>query len=195
MTLDNNQFELTSQGIDIPDDIKEIILTPTQINMVKKINEAIDKGFDQSFPKDNETDYDFDSDTHQIDCKYYTIEQMNEKKINSIKYFSILHLNIHSLQFHIEELKIALQLINLKFDFICITESKIIKNCPPKIDIKIKGYQDPTGTPTEAEKGGVLIYIKEGIDFKPREDLNIYRSKELESFFIEASIKKETTPS
>ena len=41
------------------------------------------------------------------------------------------------------------------------------------------------GTPTEATKGGVLMYIKEGINYKPRPDLNIYKPKELESFFVE----------
>ena len=39
--------------------------------------------------------------------------------------------------------------------------------------------------PTDASKGGVLIYVKEGIDFKRREDLNMHKSKELESYFIE----------
>ena len=41
-------------------------------------------------------------------------------------------------------------------------------------------------------KGGVLIYIKNGINFKPRNDLIIYKSKELESFFIEINNPKET---
>ena len=37
-------------------------------------------------------------------------------------------------------------------------------------------------------KGGVLIYAKNGINFKPRHDLNtlVYKDKVLESFFIEA---------
>ena len=30
------------------------------------------------------------------------------------------------------------------------------------------------------------MYVKEGIDYKPRQDLNIYKAKELESCFIEA---------
>ena len=112
---------------------------------------------------------DIENEIHPIDCKYYT-EEFNEKHFNSAKYFSILHLNIHSLQLHIEELRIALKLINLKFDFICITESKIRKNCKPKIDITIHDYQIPVGTLTEATKGGGgggggLIYAKEGIDF------------------------------
>ena len=39
--------------------------------------------------------------------------------------------------------------------------------------------------PSHASKGGVLIYIKEGIDYKPRDDLKIHKEKELESYFIE----------
>ena len=42
-------------------------------------------------------------------------------------------------------------------------------NCEPKIDIQIPNYQYPIGTPTEAAKGGVLIYAKEGITIEPRE--------------------------
>ena len=30
-----------------------------------------------------------------------------------------------------------------------------------------------------------ISIVKEGIDFKPREDLNMHKSKELESYFIE----------
>ena len=44
--------------------------------------------------------------------------------------------------------------------------------------------------PTEASKGGVLIYVKEGIGTIPREDLNMHKSKELESYFIEAINEK-----
>ena len=75
-------------------------------------------------------------------------------------------------------------MLEFKFDIICLSESKIQKDCDPKIDINIDGYQFPVGTPTESAKGGVLIYVKNGINFKPRNDLAIYKSKELESFFI-----------
>ena len=33
--------------------------------------------------------------------------------------------------------------------------------------------------PTDASKRGVLIYIKKGIDYKPREDLKMHKSKEV----------------
>ena len=83
-------------------------------------------------------------------------------------------------------------MLNFKFDFICISESKIKEGSEPRTDIKIDGYQPPVGTPTEAEKGGVLIYAKIGINCKPRTDLNIYKSKELESYFLEVIDPKET---
>ena len=39
--------------------------------------------------------------------------------------------------------------------------------------------------PTEFSNGGTLLYIKQGINYKLRKDLQIYKSKELESTFIE----------
>ena len=41
-------------------------------------------------------------------------------------------------------------------------------------------------------KGGVLIYVKKGINFKPHIDLNLYKSKELESYFIEIVNQKQS---
>ena len=125
-----------------------------------------------------------------IQCNYFSTEEFKKKKFDSSREFSILHLNIHSVEAHIEELRIALQIINYEFDFICLTESKIKKNSEPKIDIKIPNYQNPIGTPTEAAKGGVLLYVKEGISVEPRDDLTIYKEKELESYFIEVVNQK-----
>ena len=177
--LDNNHFDLAIKAIDCPDEFNanDIQLSQSQKEMIKKINQAISTGLCND---------DDDDDINPVDCKYYTIDEHNNKKFNSIKHFSLLHLNIHSLEFHIEELRTALKLVNIKFDFICITETKINKNKEPISDLNIEGYQDPVGMPTEAQKGGVCIYSKIGIDWKPRNDLNMHKSKELESYFIEA---------
>ena len=101
--------------------------------MVRRINQAISNGFDLESDK-----IDCDNKEVAINCKYYTTDNFNNQKFNSIKHFSILHLNIHSLEFHIEELRIALKLLNLKFDFICISESKIKIGIDPKIGITIE---------------------------------------------------------
>ena len=40
-------------------------------------------------------------------------------------------------------------------------------------------------TPTESSAGGTLLYVANQLSYKPRLDLNIYRSNELESTFID----------
>ena len=92
---------------------------------------------------------------------------------------------MHSLQLHFDKLKLMLQLLDFKFDIIALSETKIEKDKSPIIDISLEGYHKPVGTPTESTKGGVLIYVSDKLDFKPRNDLNTYESKKVESMFIE----------
>ena len=40
-------------------------------------------------------------------------------------------------------------------------------------------------TPNESSAGGTLLYVANHLSYKPRLDLNIYKSNELESTFIE----------
>ena len=40
-------------------------------------------------------------------------------------------------------------------------------------------------TPTNSTKGGVLIYVKSGLNFKLGTDLYVYKDNELKSLFIE----------
>ena len=63
-----------------------------------------------------------------INCSYYSTDEFANLKLNPIKNFSIIHLNIHSIELHIEELRLTLELLNFHFDIICISESKIQKD-------------------------------------------------------------------
>ena len=186
LNLNDNDFHLTMNGINYNEEIEspDIFLTDTQLAFMKKINNVIAKGFD--YDDNNDTnDEDNDENIAMIDCKYYTIDTFNNQKFKERTFFSILHLNIHSVAFHIDELRLTLKLIKTPFDFICLTESKIQVDQVVKVNIDIDGYQSPVGTPTESSKGGVLIYVKNDINFFPRPDLDIYKSRELESYFIE----------
>ena len=73
-----------------------------------------------------------------------------------------------------------------KFDVIGISETKINKNKSPIFDINMEDYKC-YHTPSEAEKGGAMLYIQNDITSKPRNDLDslVYKSKQLESIFIE----------
>ena len=48
----------------------------------------------------------------------------------------------------------------------------------------MKGYSHESCT-TESASGGTLLYISNHLSYKPRNDLCIYKSTELESTFIE----------
>ena len=46
-------------------------------------------------------------------------------------------------------------------------------------------------TATEFSNGGTAIYIKKGLNYKLRKDFEIYKSKQLESTFIEVNLENE----
>ena len=188
--LNNNEFFVTvKKGVINPNDI-HLDFTPSdfQQNVFDQLNTAINNN---AFDLDTDEGDNGDS-IPTIDCKYYSVEEFASSNFNPGKNFSVLHYNIHSVQLHIEELRVALLLLNFTFDIICISESKILKDIDPIVDISIEGYQAPISVPTEATKGGVLIYVKTGVKFKPRDDLKIYKSKELESTFIEIINEKDS---
>ena len=140
-----------------------------------------DKDHDYSNQPDNEFD-------QPLTCSYFSCEDFVNAKIEASKNFSILHLNIHSIQCHVEELRVLLHALDFKFDIVAISESKL--KCESQIDITIPGYHSPHCKFTEAEKGGTILYISKEHNYKPRKDLEIYESKELESSFVEIINKK-----
>ena len=188
-TLNDNQFEIcVKKGLNfLLDEDAGFKHSASDQQLFNKLNYAINNNAFGQTEEDND-----DTNEASIDCKYYSSNEFVSAKFDSSKSFSILHLNIHSIEKHIDEFRVVLAMLEFKFDILCLSESKIINGFDPKVDINIDGYQSPVGTPTVSTKGGVLIYVKNGINFKPRNDLLIYKSKELESFFIEIINPKET---
>ena len=82
----------------------------------------------------------------------------------------MFHLNLASLGRHKEELTTVLSCLEFEFDVIAITESKIKSGIEPIYDLSLPGYKYYQ-TPTESDKGGVIVYVKENIDIKQRKDL------------------------
>ena len=69
------------------------------------------------------------------------------------------------------------------FDFLGISETRLKLNRNSLNPISMPGY-NIEHTSTESSDGGTLFYIKQGINYKLRKDLQIYKSKELESTFV-----------
>ena len=188
--LNNNEFCISvKKGVISSDDVDtNFVPSDFQQHIFDQLNQEINNN---AFDLDTENNNFGDEIIPAIDCQYYSIDDFTAAQFDPNKSFSILHLNIHSIQRHIEEFRVILQLMDFKFDIICISESKIIKDCVPKIDINIAGYADPLSTPTESTKGGVLIYVKSGLVAKPRPDLNIYKKRSSSHFLLKLLIQKK----
>ena len=102
---------------------------------------------------------------------------------------SVFHMNISSLNAHFDELNAIMNLLN--FNFIGLTETRLKKDVSVTIPIEIEGYSYEH-TPTEASCGGALLYISNKLNYKPRNDLLIYKSFHLESVFIEVLFPKKS---
>lgn len=174
--LDEKSFHLNSKGITDNCNLDNFNFSLSQSD--KQITEQISKMIIENTDPDN---------NNQNFCSYYEIDDFLQAKFDSKFNLSIFHLNIASLQFHFEELKILLQMLDYEFDCIMITETKLQKNINPSISIDIPNYHY-FHTPTEASKGGSLIYISNKLISKPRKDLEIYQSRDVESTFSEIII-------
>ena len=99
-------------------------------------------------------------------------------------------MNISCLPHHFKEFSTILSNNKLKFDFLGISEPRIKLNRTPIISIQLPRY-NLEYTPTESINRGTLLYIKKGIKYKCRKDLQIYKLKELESTLIEVNQKNK----
>ena len=119
--------------------------------------------------------------------EYYTQSEFSKLNLDNHKLF--VHLNISSLSYYIDELNLLLSQMKHRPEIIAISESRIRKNKETLANINILGYNFEH-TPTDAEKGGTLLYISKDLKYKIRKDLNILQTKLLESTFIEVLNKK-----
>ena len=122
----------------------------------------------------------------KINCKYYDIDNIQriKSKPNSVFLFYLNDLNACSLNKHFDDLEYLIKTTNQTFDVIAISESRIKSNMDITTNINLPNYSIEY-TPTESHAGGTLLYISNNIAYKPRKDLNIYKTHELESTFIE----------
>ena len=99
-------------------------------------------------------------------------------------FLKIFHLNILSSPYHCSELHSLLRECNIDFDVIGITESRIKRNQKALSNIEISNYKVEQCS-AESANGEALLYIKNDTIYKVRNDLKMYKSKILESTFIE----------
>ena len=85
---------------------------------------------------------------------------------------------------------------NINYNIIAISDTRTMKHLEISQNINLKNYNfeyTPSVTLTESTSGGIMLYIANHLPYKPRHDLKIYKTNELESTFIELKKKKQKT--
>ena len=108
MSLNNDQFySYVKKGIVLSDESElELNPTPGQKLLMDKIsNEIKSHQFDIS---DVDESDDF---AEMTSCKYYSADEFKKEKFSNSNSFSVLHLNIHSMERHIDEFQLLFDLL------------------------------------------------------------------------------------
>ena len=155
-------------------------MSTSELNKFVKQCKNIQNQFNIS---DNENEDEFFNS--MVNSKYYSISDLNKLKPDKKSSFGLAHVNIASLDAHIDDLRSVLSRLKLSFDIIGISEHKITKNSSPSNNVDILGYEEFKFVPTETSFGGTGFYIKSDLDYIVRDDLEINSKGNCEAMFIE----------
>ena len=120
-----------------------------------------------------------------VNSKYYDIKKFNSLRPDRSSSFGLLHLNIASLNAHADDLRVVLGRLKFSFDVIGISEHKIGGDSAPSNNIDLMGYSGFEFEPTGTTHGGTGFYVKNGLDYIVRNDLNLNSPGNFEACFIE----------
>ena len=79
--------------------------------------------------------------------------------------FGLCHVNIASLNLHIDDFKLILSRLKFNFDIIGISGHKIRKDILPSNIVSIPGNEEFIFEPIETTHGCTGFYIKDNIDY------------------------------
>ena len=137
----------------------------------------------RSFELDPDTNL---RDLFSDDCEHFIEDQFNEMLSSEdsriCDSFSLLHLNIRSLQCNASKLTDLLSNVNLKFSLIGISETWLNDSSS---SVDIDGYSFVHKSRENRSGGGVGLYVSSNLNFKFRCDLDFSLPNVAESLFIE----------
>ena len=116
------------------------------------------------------------------------VTDRKESLQNDLSFFS---LNVRGLTAHWDQLNHLLCEIggstNFEFDLIGLSE---IFTVPDNVSLKLQGYHPlEIKTRPDGGKGGVGLYIKENLQYLPRDDLTVFIPHVIETYFVEIYMK------
>ena len=127
----------------------------------------------------------FNNKLQQIDSPYFSVdnfiaisEQLNKD------HFSILHLSIRSLNANIDNFREFLASLNGNFSVIVLTESCCDETTIENSLLNLNNYFSVHQTRKNKKGGGIFIYIHKHLEFKLRNDIDIFNN-EIETRSVE----------
>ena len=140
----------------------------------------------------NFTDDEKENELNLPNCKYRNPDYFkNLTKDFKRKALSFFHMNVCSLTKKFGDFNILLSELDVSFDILAITESRIKKDSSSPINIQLNKYSIEH-TPTESSAGGTLLYTNKRLSYQLSNDLRIYDPEKIESTFIEIICSKST---
>ena len=127
-----------------------------------------------------------------VNSKYYDIDEFNSLKIDTHSSFSVCHVNIASLDKHIDDLRSIISQLGHRFDVIGISEHKVMRDSVPANNVTLTGYEEFIFSPTGSTHGGTGFFIKQDINYIERIDLDINSPTNYETKFIEVKFEKKS---
>ena len=151
--------------------LKTVLFGGSSKTLPKSFSKSFDKKTAEKLKTFCEVSQLFGQSENSLSCDYYTPYELNKIKVKQ-EDSSLLHINIFSLYVHIGDLKNFLSELRIKFDIVCISESRLSQKNLQTTNINLAGYNIEQ-VPTESSAGGVLLYISQKF-YKPCKDLQIY---------------------
>ena len=140
--------------------------------------------------------FNFQSQGHL--CKYYEIEDFQNKIKDSNKSFSTLSLNVRSLKgkwAEFNELISELNFDQFKFSVIGIQE---VWSLPPAFNTEIKGYKPliyklRSSEPDKTRNigGGIALWVRDIFEVELLENISVFEEKNFESIFVKVYTSKK----
>ena len=107
--------------------------------------------------------------------------QTTNSENNSSQYFTLNDLIALSYDKNID---FSVFHLNIDFQILCISESKLKTDISMTTNIQLPEF-NIEHMQTKSGNGGVLLYIRDTVNYNLRPELNVEKEKELESFFME----------
>ena len=124
------------------------------------------------------------------DSQYFTPEESSRNLNNFDKSsFSMLHLNIRSLQKNFDSLFNLLMTLKFEFKVICITETWCSDNSMNHNLFELPQYKSIRQVRRTGRGGGIAVFLHESLTFNIRQDLSV-NNADIEALCVEIINKK-----